>query len=55
MGAFLYRCLITGLNVQGWTADDPAGTGPLRSPLASFKNPQRSLLRFIKPHGGDPL
>lgn len=24
MAAFLYRCPNTGLNVQGWIADDPA-------------------------------
>jgi hypothetical protein len=23
MNAFLYRCPSTGLNVQGWVADDP--------------------------------
>ena len=24
MATFLYRCPITGLNVQGWVADDPS-------------------------------
>jgi hypothetical protein len=24
MGAFIYRCPTTGLNVQGWVADDPS-------------------------------
>jgi len=23
MGAFLFRCPVTGQNVQGWIADDP--------------------------------
>jgi hypothetical protein len=27
MAAFLYRCPNTGLNVQGWVADDPAERG----------------------------
>jgi hypothetical protein len=33
MAAFLYRCPNTGLNVQGWVADDPAerGTGTYES------------------------
>jgi hypothetical protein len=25
MAPFLYRCPATGLNVQGWLADDPSG------------------------------
>jgi len=27
MAAFLYRCPNTGLNVQGWVADDPTERG----------------------------
>lgn len=27
MGPFLYRCPNTGLNIQGWVADDPTERG----------------------------
>jgi hypothetical protein len=27
MVSFLYRCPVTGLNVQGWVADDPTERG----------------------------
>ena len=27
MAAFLFRCPNTGMNVQGWIADDPAEVG----------------------------
>jgi hypothetical protein len=27
MAPFLYRCPFTGLNVQGWVADDPIESG----------------------------
>ena len=27
MVTFIYRCPVTGLNVQGWIADDPTESG----------------------------
>ncbi len=31
---FIYRCPITGLNVQGWIADDPSEDGETYEPIA---------------------
>ena len=33
MAPFLYRCPITGLNVQGWVADDPTENEDTYEPI----------------------
>ena len=35
MAAFLYRCPNTGLNVQGWVADDPTADDSFRAVICT--------------------
>jgi len=35
MPAFLYRCPFTGINVQGWVADDPTASDDNRHELVT--------------------